>query len=232
MCSEKNTNGLFEVHIAGPKTDAEVARRIFEDLREAGLPKSKFFLNVYNILGDEMYEHVMCTPPTGHDLDEPGWMTTVKTPDFEEAKKKVLAGMDLLKQHGLRGNFEVERVITEGVPDFPIDIEKEFPGYRRVQDSPLYENHIIWKDLETKLPSNNEIVEEFQRSFGITPHQIVDFSRALSGQSLVSRVATIYQPSRETALEWGLRLTSDKQLTGHRYIVTEQVCLVGELKTD
>ena len=65
---------------------------------------------------------------------------------------------------------------------------------------------------------------------GITPHQIVDFSRDFTGQTLVSRVATVYQPTREAALQFSAQLAADEKLAGHRYMVTEQVCLVGELK--
>lgn len=231
MCSEK-TKGLFEVHIAGPRVDVSVARKIFESLREAGLVKSKFFLRIYNVPSDGRYGQVACTPPTGHDLDDPGWMSTVKTPDFEEAKKKVLVGMGLLKQYNLKGNFEIERTIDESVPDYSIDIEREFPGYRRVQDSPLYENHIIWKDPQANLPSNDNICDAIRSRCGVHPHQIVDFSRDQSGQSLVSRVATMYQPSREAALQCEHLLTFGERLAGHRYIVTEQVCLVGEPKTE
>ena len=229
MCSE-NTNGLFEIHIAGPKTDVSVACRVFDDLREVRLAKSKFFLGVYNVPRDVSYGQVACTPPTGHDLGNPGWMTTIKTPDFENAKQYVMAGMQVLERYGLEGNFEIERVISRDVPDYHIDVVREFPDYQRVHDSPEFENHIIWKDRTIKLPSPEEICDVIQRRFEIRPHQIVDFSRDPSGESLVSRVATIYQPNRAEALGFGTLLGSDEKLAGHKYIITEQVCFVGEPK--
>lgn len=227
MCPD-NIQGIFELHLAGPQTDLAVARKIFEDLQEVGLTKNKFFLGVYNIPVNR--GQVACTPPTGHDLDNPGWMTTLKTPSFEQAKQYILAGMGVLASYGLKGNFEVERVISRCVPDYQIDVAREFPGYQRVQDSPEFENHIVWKDEIANLPSNEEICDLIQRKLRIAPHQIVDFSRDPLGESLVSRVATIYQPSRERALEFEERLGKKDTLVGHKYLITEQVCLVGEPK--
>jgi len=228
MCSE-NTQGMFEIHLAGPKVDLDLTQRVFEKLNEVGLTKNKFFLAVYNVPPPGLYDQVACTPPTGHDLDNPGWMTTIKVSDFEQAREYVLKGMGVLKEFDIKGNFEIERVIAQDVPDYFIDIDKEFPEYQRVPDSPNYENHIIWKDKKMELPSNETICEVIQKRFGILPHQIVDFSSDSKGSTLVSRVATIYQPSREEAIRFGSR-ESDKHLVSHSYIVTEQVCLVGEPK--
>ena len=221
MYSE-NTTGSFEVHIAGPKTDVAVARRVFGVLREVGILEHEFFLGVYNIPLDGKV-----ATPTGHDLDEPGFMSTIQTVDFAQAKHYALAGMRVLASHGLKGNFEIERVIAEHVPDYQIDVAVEVPDHQAVDDSPLYENHIIW-DEKTRLPSNEEICDVIQERFGIGPHQIVDFSQA--EDSLVSRVATIYQPTREDVLRFGKQLSPDEKLMGHKYMVTEQVCLVGEPK--
>ena len=229
MCSDNKT-GIFEIHIAGPQTDIAIARQVFSDLREVGLTKNKFFLGVYNVPAN--YGQVACTPPTGHDLENPGWMTTTKTPNFEEAKHYVVAGMGVLARHGIEGNFEVERVISSKDLDYFIEVAHEFPNYQRTPDSPEYENHIIWKDRYANLLSNNDICDVIQTRFGITPHQIVDFSRDPTRESLVSRVATIYQPSRHAALVFGEQLGKDEKLAGHRYMVTEQVCLVGEPKSD
>lgn len=229
MCSE-NLSGLFEIHIAGPKTELSVARRVFDGLREVGLMKNKFFLGVYNVPTGRMYRQVACTPPTGHDLPDPGWMTTAKARDFEQAKQYALVGMSVLAQHGLEGNFEVEQMIGECTPDYHISLERDFPAYQRVADSPTYENHMVWKAELADLPSNDEICESIEARFGISPHQIVDFSKDHTGKSLVSRVATIYQPGRDEALRFGSKLAPDEKLMEHKYLVTEQVCLVAERK--
>ena len=226
----KNKTGIFEIHIAGPQTDIATARQVFADLRKLGLTKNKFFLGVYNVPAN--YGQVACTPPTGHDLENPGWMTTTKTTNFEEAKHYVLAGMGVLARHNIKGNFEVERVISRDDPDYFIEVSREFPNYQRTPDSPEYENHIIWKDRVANLPSNEDICDVIQRRFGIAPHQIVDFSRDKYGESLVSRVATIYQQSRNSALIFGEQLGENEKLAGHKYMVTEQVCLVGEPKSN
>jgi len=225
MCSA-NTIGLFEIHIAGPRIDVSTTRKVFDDLKKVGLTKSKFFLGVYNITNKGQ---VACTPPTGHDLDNPGFMSTIKTPDFEEAKQYVIAGMKVLASYGLKGNFEIEKVISKDVPDYNINVKREFPDYQRVHDSPKFENHIIWRNEITNLPSNEDICNIIEKRLGIIPHQIVDFSRDPSGESLVSRVATIYQPNRLEALKFAQ--LEDEKLTGHKYMVTEQVCLVAELKS-
>ncbi len=226
----QHINGLFEVHLAGPKTEVVLTKRIFEELRKAGLAKSKFFLGVYNIAAEGKCKQMACTPPTGHDLADPGWMTTAKTRDYESAKQYILQGMNVLHQYGLEGNFEIERLISEETLDYRVDIEKDFPDYQRVDDSPEYENHIVWKAHKEDLPSNNEICRRIEEKWGISPHQIVDFSRDSAGKSLVSRVATVYQPTREAALQFSIQLAADEKLAGHRYMVTEQVCLVGERK--
>lgn len=230
MCSE-NATGLFEIHIAGPQTELSVARRVFDGLREVGLMKNKFFLGMYNVPAGRAHRQVACTPPTGHDLPNPGWMTTAKTRDFDQAKHYVLAGMDVLARHDLEGNFEIEQVIEGNTPDYHVNLERDFPSYQRVADSPTYENHIIWKAGLADLPSNDQICRSIEDRFGIRPHQIVDFSKDHSGNSLVSRVATIYQPDRDEALRFGLALPPDEHVIGHKYLVTEQVCLVGERKT-
>ena len=227
--SLKNKIGTFEIHIAGPQTDIDVARRVFDGLREVGLTKNKFFLGVYNV--PAQCGQVACTPPTGHDLDNPGWMTTIKTHDFEQAKQYVLAGMGVLARYGIEGNFEIEKVISREVTDYVIDVAREFPRYQRVPNSPEFENHIIWKAMSANLTANGDICEVIQNRFGIAPHQIVDFSRDPSGEHLVSRVATVYQPSRECALRFGEQLGKQEKLSGHERIVTEQVCLVGEPKS-
>ena len=138
--------------------------------------------------------------------------------------------MDL--QEGLKaiGLSEGERVITELVSDFQIDIKKDFPEYKKVVDAPDYENHFIWKGNIKELPSFNEIIIAIQDKFGVAPHQIVDFAREqfITENTVISRVATIYQPSREQALKYSKMLKESEKILNHNYSITEQICLVGK----
>ena len=224
------TTGIFEVHIAGPVALEEVTTATMRDLQQAGFPKNKFFGEVYNVPAANDCGHTCFTPPVGHDLENPGWMSTAKTMMYREARELAIKGMEVLEQHGLRGNFEIEQVIDAATHDVQIDVARDFPGVQRVKDSPAYENHIIWKAPQGRLPTYGSIVTEIQRKFGISPHQIANFARIslATKDTLVSRVATIYQPSREEALKYAAMLKPTDDLAGHKYIVTEQVCLVGE----
>jgi hypothetical protein len=73
-------------------------------------------------------------------------------------------------------------------------------------------------------------VRFFESGLGLAPHQIVDFGRELvaTDETMVSRVATVYQPSREAVLAFLKRLRSVVNTLSYRYAVGEQVMLVGE----
>lgn len=232
--------GIFEIHIAGSKTTPEITSEIFERLRTLGMPKHKFFLTVYNVPSEANNPHMMGTPPTGHDLNTPGFMSTAYRKSYSEARDLTLAAMDVLKNYKIKGNFEVERAICEKNLDFEADI-RDFPGFCKVEDAPKYESHLgykgrfynapLWPGVISTTPAMNGMIYEVQNLFGVTPHQIVDLceTHLPTPGAKVSRVVTIYQPSRESTLAFNHsgREKRESFLTLD-YLISEQVCLVGE----
>ncbi len=230
--------GIFEIHVAGPKMLVEEAEALFTEFQRLGFPKHKYFLAVNNVPSSSV-PYAAGTPPVGHDLENPGVMTTLLTPRYDYVKRLVLDAMALLKSHGYQGNFEIERVISERIPDFTdIDIGRDFPGFKAADLAPLYENHFIYKGTQNSLPSHHFIIEFVRGNFGVNPPQIVDFSREpiASPDTIVSRVATVYQESRDNVLRFGnlMQRLSDRSTKtnnpSHYLTLTEQVCLVGEAK--
>ena len=65
---------MFEIHIALPKLETGKTLEVISALKGIRLVKSKYFLGVYNLPADGSQQ--ACTPPTGHDLEEPEVMTT------------------------------------------------------------------------------------------------------------------------------------------------------------
>ncbi len=224
--------GKFEVHVAAPQMSYAEGLALFQQLEDVGLLKNKYFLDVFNVPQDRDYDYVLDTPPTGHDLDAPYFMSTAIVSSFAEAKKLVVEGMAILDRRGKAGNFEIERIIAEQTEDFFIDVEQEFPEFQRIDDSPEYENHLIFRGTLQTLPSNQEIVRFIQTAMGVTMHQLVDFARTPlpDENTRVSRIATIYQPSRSAALTFSKSLRQVDNTIGYSSIIAEQVCLVGEAK--
>lgn len=217
---------LFEAHIAIPVTSFEKMEKAISLLKEAGIAKTKYFHQVHNIITEV---HDCNVPPTGHDLDNPGAMATIKTATRNEAAEYILKGMQILKDLDLQGNFELEGILTPAIEDYAVmPVEVEFPGYVAVPDSPSYENHMVWRAPLGQLPDFEQIVHLIKDNYGLQTHQIVDFCRVQypTENDMVSRVATIYQPSRKAALEAG-RLLQDRKNTGSAYAITEQVMAVG-----
>lgn len=221
----------YELHIAAEVLSAERSAALFAALAQAGFEKNKFFYQVTDVRVSEGACHSAGTPPTGHDLERPGSMTTMKVGSFDQARGLIHRGMEILQSLNVRGNFEIEGLISPAVPDFSaIDLARDFPGYQRVHDAPLYENHIIWKAPTEDLPSLDQVVRFFVRELGLSPHQVVDFGRdsVRRAETLVSRVATVYQSSREATFAFADQLKRAKNTLGYRYSVMEQVLLVGE----
>lgn len=221
---------MYEIHIAIPVVECSVMRTIFAEFAVIGLKKTKFFYNVKDIRPADASCHPAGTPPTGHDLANPGAMATAKVETYEEARKILLDGMTVLGQHGIHGNFEIEGFVSPKLNYPEVNIEQDFPGYRRVADAPNFENHIIWKAARKDLPTMNQIIKFFEESLGTTPHQIVDFGRdeEVTDETIVSRVATVYQPSAEAATVFAEVLAKIPNTLNYRYGVAEQVLLVGE----
>jgi len=220
---------IIEVHIAIPKIPEPIMKQVFADLAVAGMAKNKYFIAVTNTTGEGM---VLGTPPTGHDLKTPGAMSTKKTTSIQEALVLIRAGMNVLRKHNLQGNFEMEGILENEEQDYSIDMNKDLVEFKPVPDSPAYENHVVWRGTATSLPSREEIIEWFRNNFSIIPHQFVDFSRdsQTSEDSLISRVATIYQPSKKAVLELKNCLSVAPNILNYAYHIGEQVSIVGEDK--
>lgn len=221
---------VVEIHLAIPKR--AVSSMIITELARVGFEKAKHFLRVTDVHD----ENISCnadTPPTGHDIQDPGMMFTKKVLTIEEGIELVKNGMNVLRTLCVYGNFEIEGQIGEGYVSYrAIDLEKELSGYKEIHDSPAYENHIVWRGILSELPTNEEIVAFVQKQFGFSPHQIVDFARVeVAGPiDIVSRVATIYQPSAESVFAFSKKLTQDGVTKPYAYEIGERVMLVGEAK--
>lgn len=228
--------GKFEVHIATPEMPRDEVQPLIRALENTGFPKNKYFLKVYDVSSSQEYPRCSGTPPVGHDLDKPMLMSTAIVAAYEDAIRLVKVGMALLDYRRLRGNFEIERVITESIDDFPeINIEKDLPGFKRVQRAPLYETHVIFcvESRTAQTLSDDALVAYFRAKHKTTPHQIVDFSifppnSPQVHNGYISRVVTFYQPTREAALDLTDRIKRAGKKEGFKYVMSEQVCLVGE----
>jgi len=228
--------GAFEIHITAPKMSVDDAEAMFFKFLRIGFPKHKYFLAVNNV-PSSLVPYAAGTPPTGHDIEQPGIMATVLAHSYDNVKKLVLEAMTLVEHQCLKGNFEIERIISERVSDFKgINIERDFPGFIASDLAPLYENHFMYRGKQDSLPTHDAIIDYIQKIFGITPNQIVDFSReaVVLPNPLISRVATVYQPSREEVLRFAnlmqrfSKRSDDLKYPANYSILTEQVCLVGE----
>lgn len=222
----------IEIHIATPKLDREIAtprlnaeraQLVGDVLREIGFTKTKYFQGVRDLR--------TITPGcmNGHDLSDPLTMSTLKVHTIEEGVALVRNGMAAILGLGITGsNFEIERVM----------IPNELPGnhqlpnlseFRPVPNSPTHENHTLYKGTLSTLPSDQDI-ENLMLSIGLQVNQIVDFTHdaEITPETIISRVATVYQPSHQAAAETDLLLRKSYNALGKPRIVTEQVLIVGE----
>lgn len=221
---------VVEVHLAIPKS--VVSTVVVDELAAIGFKKAKYFLQVVDVRDAKMSCNTDA-PPTGHDIQDPGMMFTLKVPTIEEAIGLVKSGMGVLRSLHVYGNFEIEGQIGEHYVGYrAIDIEKELPGYKVIDDAPAYENHIVWRGAPNELPTHDEIISFVQQQFGFSPHQIVDFARVeVAGpHDVVSRVATVYQPSAEAVFAFSNKLTIEGVSRPYAYEIGERVMMVGEAK--
>lgn len=218
---------MYEIHIAAPVMNSARRQALIAALAAMGLTKAKYFYLVANIQATRA-SHQHGTPPTGHDLQTPGTMVSARMRSYKEAQRVVLAGMKVLASHKVHGNFEIEKIITRGTP---ADVVLPLPsGFRQVQDAPLYENHLVWKSPRWCLPSLDFITRMFEETLGLCPHQIVDFGRDENptDSTIVTRVATVYQPSWEQTMALDDRIGQMPTNYGIQRTVAEQVIVVGE----
>lgn len=219
---------IIEVHIAAPKLDEKSTQLVRETLNGLGLPKTKHFQKVNDVNP--------ITPGclNGHDLQNPGTMSTVKVFSIEDAVNLVRTGMSKLRELGIEGtNFEIERVMVpedDTVHDF--SLEATLPDFKDVPNSPRFENHLVYKGTTAELPSDEEIVALVRSVTGQEVNQIVDFTKEseVDASTVISRVATIYQPSQSAAATMDSTLQNSRKNLGNPRIVTEQVLTVGEFK--
>ncbi len=221
---------IVEIHLAIPKK--AISTVVVDELAMVGFKKAKYFLAVVDVR-DEKISCNKDTPPTGHDIQDPGMMFTLKVSSIEEAVELVKAGMNVLRTLGVYGNFEIEGQIGINYVEYrAMDIEKELPGYKVIADAPAYENHIVWRGTTNELPTHAEIISFVQKQFGFSPHQIVDFARVevAGADDIVSRVATVYQPDAATTFAFSNKLSIKGITQPYAYEIGERVMLVGEKK--
>ncbi|MEK7615471.1 MAG: hypothetical protein AAB431_03760 [Patescibacteria group bacterium] len=219
---------IVEIHLAIPKS--AVSKEVIAALAEVGFRKAKWFLNVTDVRDEKMSCNAD-TPPTGHDIQDPGMMFTTKVRVIQEAIELVKKGMTVLKEFDVYGNFEIEGQIGEGFEAYrAIDITTELPGYKIIPDAPAYENHIVWRGKTNELPTNEQIIAFIQTQFGFSPHQIVDFARVqvAGSDDMVSRVATVYQPDAKSVFAFSQKLNPTGIVQPYAYEIGERVMLVGE----
>src|SRR5581483_10936422 len=119
---------MFEIHIAIPTLPTAITLETIGALKAVGLLKSKYFLEVNDLPVDGQQQ--ACTPPTGHDLENPGVMTTIKISSLTEAIRMVTEGMAVLRQRGIEGNFEVEEIISPASEDITLNLPELFPNFK------------------------------------------------------------------------------------------------------
>lgn len=242
---------IIEVHIAAPKLDEEQTERLKDALGAIGIPKTKFFHNVTDIKPITPVTPGCGKKERGHDLEDPGTMSTVKVYSIEEAVRLVRTGMEKLRELGIKGtNFEIERVMIPGDDEAQsFSLEDHLPEFQEVPNAPKFENHLLWKGtyghgilpsrgMASELPSIYEIIDNVKSSAGKDVNQLVNFAHVSRDEInlfnapsvVISRVATIYQPSHAAAMETDAALRRGWIDLGNPRVVTEQVFAVGEFK--
>lgn len=231
--------GMFEVHIAASKVELARQIKLFESLRAIGFMKNKFFINVLNLAGN---------PLTGHDLREdrggPGTMSSMYVRTIEEAETLARAGMQILRQHNIDGNFEIEQVLSPDTKGYSEDgikkIHCDLAEFREPDEVPRYENHAVWSGRRSELPTF-QTIDRLLRNESVAPaHQIVEFSEHPNpgNTDKVTRVATTYfipipggvMSGHETVVDFSNLYMQPvvRQRLGYEYLLQEQVIFVGE----
>lgn len=216
---------MYEIHIATPVMDPALRKTLRAALERIGLAKCKYFYLVANI--PALYDRFV--PPGGkHDLANPGSMFSTRLPTYAQAEQCAVSAMRLLAKHGVVGNFEIEKILAPGmaadeVPPLPT-------GFKQSEGAPVFENHLVWKGPRWTLPSFESIIRLFEEKLWVRPHQIVDFGPAdtSSDVTIVTRVATVYQPRLRETLGLDASIRQLPFSLGANRSVAEQVICVGE----
>jgi hypothetical protein len=218
---------MYEIHVAIKQIPA--LHMVLALLKEAGIVELDFFRAVINLPADGTQpQH---TPPTGHDLDNPAAMATTQTDCLQTALELIRKAMTILGEHAPlhSGNFEIEEIARATEPGTTADIPSLLSEFSVVEDSPAFENHVIWNGTASTLPSYDQIIKLIVAAYGFKPHQIVDFASEEQKEDTetISRVATIYQPNREATLHCAKVLSANEKTFGCTYTVAERVHMVG-----
>ncbi|MBI2079766.1 hypothetical protein HYT84_03305, partial [Candidatus Micrarchaeota archaeon] len=192
---------LFEAHITGSR---ELDHQVFTTILRHTRMKFEvdFFRRVINLdrrtelmgLGLEGLADATATSriPTGHDLQEPGLMVTIRAETYSELAEQTRIILRLMASKGITHNFEVEMFLDGSKDPHIVDMARDFPGYRMVGDRPIYENHIGLHDEGGIIPNPREVIENLVRTVELRPHQIVEFSGTPNGK-VVDSVVSYYQ---------------------------------------
>ncbi|PIR55250.1 hypothetical protein COU74_02510 [Candidatus Peregrinibacteria bacterium CG10_big_fil_rev_8_21_14_0_10_36_19] len=217
-----------EVHIAAPELDGEKTEVLKLILAQVGIPKTKHFHKVAD------YKPITEGCANGHDISNPGTMSTVKVESHREAITLVKNAMQKLRAAGIEGaNFEIEQVILPGADDEIKLDTSELGEFSQVPNSPQSENHILYKGTLDSIPTDAEIIN-MARSIGLEVNQVVDFGyeKTPNKDSVVSRVATFYQPTNKDSMIADQILRDNLDKLRNPRVVTEQVLMVGEFVKD
>lgn len=201
---------MYEVHIGFAKASADTV----QTLQSVGWQKVKFFLTNIN---------VACHRATGHDIAIPWAMATSRISQSDEAMDLVCRGMEVLRQSGVQGNFEIESFDLEA-PEIALPAR-----FRVVPNSPSFENHLIWRGIRQSLPTITAITGKVATLLGAA-HQVVDFARKplVDADIMVSRVVTIYQDSIVQTRKFDRRAQAIIDELGCHRVVAEKVLVVGQ----
>jgi len=215
-------NELYEIHVTGNGRPDEVKALLKTTLLSlSGKVSGKEIINIYDIPASPEYPHTMDTPPTGHDILHPKWMITARANSAKESFDIINRIREIISHYSLEVNIELEKNISADVKDDQISVS-EYQGIESIADVPAYENHFVWKGKLTEIPSYNDIISSVRQSLNVSPHQLIDF---INESGVVSRVATLYQPTRKTTLHY---LVQNLALSPIK-IIAEQVCFVGHI---
>jgi hypothetical protein len=238
-------NEVYEVHIAVSRIPQILHEQIFTALAKVGITKHKY---CYQVVNNRDFGQVSQTGiPTRHDLPELGSMSTERVATYDEAHNLALIAMAILAQFQVKGNFEIETLLTDNPDGFENVSILEFPGFELVPNSPHHETHLIFKNGQKgeRFPSPADAIKFFRMVSGVEPHQLVDFGGdyAPTEETIVSRVVTLYLPNREAALEMFSKVESELQRLKDSYAfgnnplaplpkpsrwIAERVLLVGQ----
>ncbi len=176
----EDLSGLFEIHITISKPQsAEIEQEILQRLGYFPIKFIDYFQNVINVeprAGDP--PHPKGTPSAaqlpdgeeGHDIAKPWVMFTMVNPDYGNVRKTGIDALEILAEyeaHGVRRTIEVEKFISEKVPDSRVKLA-DYKGHKKACIAPLYENHVQFEGTLKELPPYHGIISLIQDKCNVT----------------------------------------------------------------